>query len=177
MFRRIKTVLVTIMAILTIIGVVTFSMFILEESLQTVMFGTWAAQDAQNWSLVLKGADTNRKINRVLKIVTYTFGWINPFAFIAYKDYAKAMDYYIESLEAKVLQKAPHLMAGREVSLLFRTVKTATAPSGSPKPFILTSVERLNVYSDTRELTPFDISGLLTLENGMLFITSGKTKE
>jgi len=119
MIGKIKAVLSVLALLISVMGVITFSLFIFEEALQTVMFGTWAAQDAQRWDLVLKGCDTNRKINRTMKIVNYGFGWIQPFAFISYRAYGHSMDSYLDSLEAKVLAHEPELFTGRTVSIVF----------------------------------------------------------
>ena len=170
MLKKIKTFLFMAMAILTIVGVVTFSMFILEESLQTIMFGTWAAQDAKNWKHVLRGADAMEYTNKWLKRITNWFGWINPFAFVSYRHYAEATDYYIESLRQKVLINAPHLLEGREVEMEFRPVQTTTTETEGL--FILRS-GRFHVYANHRRLTPFNVRGILTIINGKLFIDSG----
>lgn len=112
-----------IAVILSIIGLVTFSLFILEESLQSIMFATWAAKDAKRWDLVLYGLDTSKKINRTIKIVNHLFGWIQPLSFLAYRSYAKATDIYIESATSEVLARQPELFVGREIELLFRPTK------------------------------------------------------
>ena len=155
------------MAVLTVIGVVTFAMFILEESLQTIMFGTWAAQDAQNWEHVLNGADAMNTTNRVLKIVTNGFGWINPFAFVSYRHYSRATDYYVESLRSKVLANAPHLMAGRKITIEFRPKSATKSTDG--KSFILKG-GRFHMISQTNELNARSVTGKLILINGRLFI-------
>jgi hypothetical protein len=168
MFKKIKNFLMVSMAVLTLIGVVTFSMFILEESLQTIMFGTWAAQDAKNWEHVQRGADAMRVTNRVLKIVTYGFGWVNPFAFISYKHYSKATDYYIGSLESKILAQAPHLMAGRKVTMEFRPKSADKLENGG---YVLRA-GRFSMYSETADLSPRPVTGMLEVVNGRLFIKS-----
>jgi len=118
------------MIYIAISGLYSFSAFILEESMQTIMFGTWAAQDAGDWALVMTGCQTNRKINKLLKIVNYSVGWIQPFAFIAYKSYGEAMDFYIEALERKVLKREPGLFIGRELTLTVQPVNHRKTDNG-----------------------------------------------
>jgi len=118
------------MAYIAIVGLISFSEFILEEAMQTIMFGTWAAQDAGDWALVMTGCQTNRKINKILKIVNYSVGWVQPFAFIAYKSYGEAMDFYIESLERKVLKREPGLFIGRELILTIQPVNHRKTDNG-----------------------------------------------
>lgn len=119
MFNKIKNILAITMMILTVMGVVTFSLFILEEAFQTVMFGTWAAQDAQDWPTVKAGLDLMCRIQTTLKWVNYLTGWIQPLAFIAYGSYAKSAQYYIQALQAKTLAHAPELFIGEKITLSF----------------------------------------------------------
>jgi len=42
--KRLKSFLSNIAVILSILGIVTFSLFILEEAVQVTIFGTWPAQ-------------------------------------------------------------------------------------------------------------------------------------
>ena len=111
-------------------GLYSYTAFILEESFQTVMFGSWVSQDAQRWDLVQKGADLMEKINKTLKIINYCFGWIQPLAFISYRAYATAADYYIESLHAKALANAPELYVGRTVTVVFSPQRSERTEDG-----------------------------------------------
>ena len=117
--QRIRRYLAFFAIYLSIAGLVTFSMFLLEESFQTVMFGTWPAQDAKRWDVVLEGTDLMEKVTKTLKIVNYSAGWIQPLAFISYGSYAKSATFYIKALRTKVLAHAPELMEGREVEMKF----------------------------------------------------------
>ncbi|HEC66845.1 MAG TPA: hypothetical protein ENI23_16340 [bacterium] len=117
--KKIKTFLTVFYAYLGICGLIVFSLFIEEEAIQTTMFGTWPAQDAKNWGLVLKGSDLMKRINKTLKITNYSFGWIQPLAFVSYRSYGQATDYYIEALEHKVLAHAPEAFVGREITFEF----------------------------------------------------------
>jgi len=187
MINKLRTTLMLVMAIITIMGIVTFSLFILEEAMQTIMFGTWAAQDANDYNLVLIGIDTNRKINRVLKIMTYTCGWIQPFAFVAYRQYAISMDYYIAALEAKVLTKAPEVMMGRKISINFAprssTQLRLDDPTGpgfkttsdferdtASDPKFLLKMGRLHLISDSADLTPRRIEGKLHMIGRKIYL-------
>ena len=118
--RRLKVWLAIFAMYLSIAGLVTFSLFILEESFQTAMFGTWPAQDAQRWDIVLDGTDLMEKILKTMKIVNYSCGWIQPLAFISYRAYAKSEKYYIKGLRAKVLAHAPELMVNRKIEIKFK---------------------------------------------------------
>jgi hypothetical protein len=115
---------------LAIAGLVTFSMFIIEEAYQTVMFGTWPAQDADRWDLVLKGSDLMEDINKTLKIINYCAGWIQPLAFISYHAYSKSAEYYVEALRAKAFANAPELFIGRTVTVGFNPQRSERTEDG-----------------------------------------------
>jgi hypothetical protein len=118
--RRLKIWLAVFAMYLSIAGLVTFSLFMLEESYQTVMFGTWPAQDAQRWDIVLEGTDLMEKMMHTMNIVNYSCGWVQPLAFISYRAYAESEEFYIKSLRAKVLHNAPELMVDRKIELKFK---------------------------------------------------------
>lgn len=128
---KIRTTLATIMIVLSVMGVVTFSLFILEESFQTVMFGTWPAQDAQRWDIVKRGTDHMQRITDTILFVNKWFGWIQPFAFVSYREYAISSGFYIEALRAKVLAHAPELMIGETVQMSFRPKSYTRHTDGS----------------------------------------------
>ena len=118
--RKLRVWLAIFAMYLSIAGLVTFSLFMLEEGYQTAMFGTWPAQDAQRWDVVLDGTDLMEKIIKTMKIVNYSCGWIQPLAFISYRAYAKSADYYIKALRTKVLAHEPEMMIGREIEIKFK---------------------------------------------------------
>ncbi|MCK8600087.1 hypothetical protein [Desulfoferrobacter suflitae] len=132
--RRIKSkakVIVSTLAVyISTAGLVTFSLFILEESIQTAMFGTWPAQEAKDWAVVQFGCDRIRDANRALKLMNYTLGWIQPLAFLAYKSYGESTDIYIQGLEAKIFANAPELFAGRAVTFSFNPQSVTTSSEG-----------------------------------------------
>jgi hypothetical protein len=108
------------MIVVSLLGVITFSLFIVEEAFQTVMFGTWAAKSAQDWPTVLAGADLMADINSVLYTMVCTVGWMQPLAFISYKLYSQASDYYIRALLAEIFAHEPKLLVNRVVQLSVR---------------------------------------------------------
>jgi len=153
-----RSKLAAVATILSIMGLITFSLFILEEAMQTIMFGTWAAQDAGDWSLVMIGCASNRKINKILKIVNYSVGWIQPFAFVAYKSYGEAMDFYIESLERKVLRREPALFLGRKLTLTVQPVNHKKTADG----YLVKTKTGLLVLSPAILKANEEITGIIT---------------
>lgn len=115
---------------LSLAGLITFSLFILEESIQTAMFGTWPAQDAKDWELVQFGSERMREANTCLKTINYCFGWIQPLAFVSYRSFGKSVDLYIASLEARIFANAPELFHARTFSFAFTPQSVAPCPEG-----------------------------------------------
>ena len=119
MLQRLKSFLSNAAVVLSILGIITFSLFIFEEAIQMATFGTWPAQYAKDWDLVMEGADTIASINQSMKMVNYSVGWLQPFAFFSYRAYGKATDCYVESLRKKVLVNSPRCFVGRKVEFVF----------------------------------------------------------
>jgi len=117
--QRIKTLLQMAAIVISLMGVVTFSLFILEEAFQTAMFGTWPAQDAKDWRLAKIGLDTQKKIVWWMKLVNYTVGWVQPLGFIAYANYARSSDYYMDGLGAKIFANCPECFDDEEFTFTF----------------------------------------------------------
>jgi len=117
---KIKTILQMAAIIISLMGIVTFSSFILEEAFQTVMFGTWPAQDAKDWRLAKVGVDIQKKIIFWQKFVNYGFGWVQPLGFIAYNAYINSSEYYVIGLSAKIFAYCPECFDGEEVTFIFR---------------------------------------------------------
>lgn len=115
MIKRIETFWKIVGVYLTLAGLVTFSLFILEEAFQTTMFGSWPAKDAKEWRLVKRSADTMEFINNRMKTVNRWFGWIQPLAWVAYDSYGVAADEYVENLRSLVFAHCPECMDGTEV--------------------------------------------------------------
>jgi len=118
-FLKLRKALTWVLVYVTIVGLVTFTLFIFEESIQMATFGTWPAQDAKNWELVLEGMDVIESINLGMKTVNYLVGWIQPLAFFSYRAYAKSTDYYVKGVKAKIFAYAPSTFDGRLHSFHF----------------------------------------------------------
>jgi hypothetical protein len=142
MLKKIGTILASIGILLSILGLVTFSQFIVEESIQTVMFGTWAAQDAEDWKTVKLGSDLIKKQTALLQKINKYFGWIQPLAWISYGEYAKSAKYYTGALDAKILAHEPSLYLDETVTINI-VISKYTEHEGfiqihSPKIYVLT---------------------------------------
>jgi len=128
--RRARIALSVLALYLSASGLVTFSLFIIEESIQTAMFGTWQASDAGDWWTVKFAADRISDANRLLRMINIAGGWIQPLSFLAYRSYGRATEAYLAALEAKLLAKAPELFVGRIVTVSFTALEARPVPSG-----------------------------------------------
>lgn len=119
MIGKLRTYLTVIAVILSLMGIITFSLFIIEESMQMVVFGTWAAKDAQDWGMIKTGCEVNKRLNSKMRFINNWFGWIQPFAFVSYRSFATSMDYYTAALERQAIAHAPELYLNEEIELNF----------------------------------------------------------
>jgi len=157
MRTKFKSYLAVIAVYLSIAGLVTFSLFILEEAFQTAMFGTWPAQDAQRWDIVLDGTDIMDDCTWWMTTVNYSVGWIQPLAFISYRAYAKSANFYTRSLRSKVMVNQPELLLGRTIKMRF-IVKEARKHESN----YVMSNGRIKYTSDKKLSGVLDIEGVLT---------------
>jgi len=162
---KIKAWLQVALAVVTILGLITFSLFILEEAFQTTMFGTWPAQDAKDWHTVLIGTDLMQGFVTTMKIVNYTCGWLQPLAFIAYRAYAKSAEYYILALRTKVFAFAPETFNNRVHTFTFTPKKIIDG-------HILVN-GRIKVVTDMdiKDLNTFRIRAKITVQDNFIIIT------
>jgi len=127
---KLKKTLSFVALIISILGLITFSLFIFEESLQVTMFGTWPAQDAGDWDMVLEGLDLMESLNLGMKVVNYSVGWLQPLAFFSYRSYSKSTDYYIKAVKAKAFARAPEVFEGREIEFHFKPTRIVEDKDG-----------------------------------------------
>jgi len=118
--ERLKTILQMCAIIISMMGIITFSLFITEESFQTIMFGTWPAQDAKEWRIVKRGIIGMEAAITTMKVINWGFGWLQPFGFFAYNSYIRASEFYVDGLSAKVFAYCPECFNGEEVEFTFR---------------------------------------------------------
>ena len=120
------------------------------------MFGTWPAQDARRYDVVLKGTDLMENTIITMKTINYVCGWIQPLAFISYRSYAISGDYYIEGLRSKIMAHEPELLIGRKMRIQFH-IKDIRKKGNK---FILSN-GRIKIISDKEIHGIIDIEGTL----------------
>lgn len=158
-------------AYLAVAGLVTFSLFILEESFQTMMFGTWPAQDVERWDIVHEATGKMEAVRSTLNFVNNAFGWIQPFAFVSYGAYVDAEKIYLKGLEAKVLANKPSVFAGKTVEIEFEA-ETKEFDTGK----VIHRSPGMQVWSDS-ETIPRMIKGEIQIIDGSAVIDIRREKK
>jgi hypothetical protein len=150
---------------LGIAGLSTFSMFIMEEAFQTCMFGSWPAADVGEWRLVKRNLQTMEGLHSTLATMTTVGGWINPFAYFAYRGYEKAEREYIDALRAKCMANCPECFAGEEFSVEFNVKEKEIIERGW-----MAKNGVLYVLTDMEPPDQFRVKGILQKSRGRLVI-------
>lgn len=119
-----------IFLILTLLGFITFSLFILEESMQLLVFANFPAVDSQNWSRVKSNNDVMRKLNHGLFWINTTLGRLQPLSYYAYKGWSTATEHYLETLDSIAFAHMPEIFEGRVMTFYFSPKKIQRGPNG-----------------------------------------------
>ena len=104
---------------LMIAGTLGFCLFILEEASQVATFSTFMSKTNQDYELVLAAADIMDYNNMIIVTINKYIGWINPFSYISYNQYAKAQQIYSDACVMLVLRNQPELLNGRKIDIKF----------------------------------------------------------
>jgi len=127
---RLKVFLSILAVYISATGLVTFSLFIAEESVQTSIFASWQAISANDWHAAKHAYDCIKRANSLLKTVNCGLGWIQPLSFLAYRSYGNSTDAYIHGLEARIFANAPELFNGQQVTVSFIPLEIRETPDG-----------------------------------------------
>jgi hypothetical protein len=164
--RRVTRVFRGLIIYLSVAGLVTFSLFILEEAFQTTMFGTWPAKEVGDWQTVADGIELMEGIVATMRAVNYSVGWIQPLAFIAYDAYADSAAYYIEGVRSEALARGPTAFIGKEVEFNLRPNSLVWIDE---KPYARAG--KIFVPADPNDwIRERRAKGLLIERNGKLFL-------
>ena len=166
---KLKKVLTILFAYVTLVGLVTFSLFIHEESIQMLMFGTWPAKNAKQWSLVKTGTDLMEKTNNQARWINYIVGWVQPLAFFSYKSFNMSTDFYIKGLRAECFAMAPELFIGEDVEFEFHPKQSTRRKDGK---YIIQSGKLFIITEQAPSLSKMYVKGTLNLiDNKLTVIT------
>lgn len=118
--KRIQKYLKWIATYLTIYGIFGFSLFIEEESIQSLQFGGWQLEKVGDYQGILINSDIMTGFNKAMTITNIAGGWLNPIGYIAYRHYSVATERYIYALRRTVMANDPELMVGRVFDFSFK---------------------------------------------------------
>jgi len=115
---------------LALVGVVSFSCFIMEESIQLLSFAQFSASDTRQYSLMKDNLDMMAEITDSLDFTNKFFLWLLPPQRMGYDYYVKATRQYIKTLEGEILANNPSVYIGRHVDIKFRHKSFKPAKNG-----------------------------------------------
>ena len=115
---------------LSIVGIFSFSLFIMEEAVQSIQFATFSTKDAQRWDLTKNNMDYIEKISGHMETINNLFLWIQPIQLWAYSDYINATHLYVKSIRAMVLANDPAQFEGEHLSISFYYKSVTTSSAG-----------------------------------------------
>ena len=167
----VKKVLKGLIAYMALVGLVTFPLFIMEESHQVLTFGTWPAQDAKRWDLVMTGTSMMEKNLIIMDRVNTYFGWIQPLAWLSYRAYHESAEFYTEALRAKVFAYAPELFVGEHVQFRFKPNSISTLEDGS---YAASNGNVRVLYGSPPGMVMQDVKGVLMQDGNLLTIDTRK---
>lgn len=79
-----------------------FAMFIMEETMQVMMFASFNYKNVGDWNGLKSHLVLMKTIDIASEITIRGFGWINPVMYPSYLSYLKANDAYIRSIESEL---------------------------------------------------------------------------
>jgi len=151
---RWKPILGAAVALIAVLGIFTFPLFILEEATQVAIWGTWQA-DKTELHILKAGINVVESLNTTAKSINYIGGWLHPLSFLSYRGYAKSIDFWIMASKSKILANDPRLMDGETLTFLFRPQITHVESDG-----VRLSAGRVIVIMDQAPQTsPISVTG------------------
>jgi hypothetical protein len=185
---RWKLILSVLGILIFLAGQIGFTMFILEEAAQQLVFSAWFFEDAKDHEGMARVARELGAVNRTGSIVAHWFGWLNPLAYVSYTTYfdvasaetaraiSAAARAHLVVTSAQAAEKldvgpgeVPYFKAGdyvgQEVTVVF-AVREATL-SSSGRAFFLNSYGSFTAVAFNRSL----FAELATLRGKQIAVT------
>ena len=121
--RAIKRKAFTLKKVVTTLAVLwglSFSLFMIEEAIQTSMFSTFMLQEVNDYERLYQRAVAMETMGKTGSTLNNLIGWVNPFMWIGYNLYfEQATPDYVDSLKTIVAARAGSsaLVAARESNI------------------------------------------------------------
>ncbi len=152
---------------MAVVGLVTFPLFILEESIQTATWGTWSAQTANDPKLQLAGVKVIEKINLTMDTINRILDWLQPLSMLSYDAYSQATQVYVDSVKAKLLAQSPEIFAGDRIQFEFHPHSLLIREDGR---YELVNGKIAVVFNHEPKLAPLKVEGVLQEIDGRIVV-------
>jgi len=120
----------TLFAYLAFVGIFGFSLFIMEEASQVIMWANFSATDQHRFDLVKKNCEAIKRINQYGRTLNKYAGWLNPFQMMAYDAFHDGTDLYADTLLQQALAGDPSLFIGEKISVQINWISYEKQISG-----------------------------------------------
>lgn len=115
---------------LAFVGIFGFALFISEEACQVIMWGSFAAQNANRYDLLKSNCKAIDKISQTSRWINNKFMWINPFQYWSYGAFLDGNQLYVNSIQALIMANEPGLYIGEIVNISFKYETYTAAQNG-----------------------------------------------
>jgi len=99
---------------LGIVGLFSFSLFIMEEAIQMLSFANFSTTDTHQWGQTKANVEQIERVIGHMEAINSVFVALQPIQWWAYRDYINASKNYAESLHLEVLANEPSLYIGEK---------------------------------------------------------------
>ena len=163
--KHIKTAIKYFYLYLSLIGLLSFSLFIMEEACQSLQFANFSCSDTRRYDLMKLNIERIETINNHIKILNRYLMWLQPIQWWGYYDYSKNLDLYVKSLQAEILANDPGLYVDQQVSIWFYYKSISKY-----QDLIKLSAGKMFYLTDTQpDKNPIHITGIIKkINNGYL---------
>lgn len=152
---------------LAIVGIFSFSLFIMEESCQTITFATFSAKDANRYDIIKSNYELMANINSHMRILNKALIFLQPITMFAYSDFSRATDQYIATMKAVCIARDPGLYVGERITINFQYKKATRQPDKTVK---LLSNKIVILVKDMPIDNPVKITGVMALGKSNKFV-------
>jgi hypothetical protein len=141
-----------------LIGMIGFSLFIIEEASQVATFSTFMSKNNNDLTLMLSASKIMDINNNLIKTINKSIGWISPFTYISYNKYAEAQDLYSQCIKYHILAHQPELLEGEVISFQFTPNQISNG---------ILSNGRIRVIANNPSLDSLTVKGIVS--NGKVY--------
>ncbi|MBA4369851.1 MAG: hypothetical protein C0403_19660 [Desulfobacterium sp.] len=115
--EKMKTIMRWIMVYIAIAGTISFSLFILEEALQTLVFSSWQSISCNKWDTVKEAITLMEETESTMSKINNYAGWINPLSWLSYNAFGKSSRHYNKALKERAIANEPELFTGETITI------------------------------------------------------------